>query len=216
MDQHVYQSPQAVVQVNGKRSKAFAIERSVRQVCSLSPLLNVLALEPLLRRLGDEKINPALRGVPFAGRVRVKVFTYANDITVFVSCHLDILDVKKAVERYGEVAGAKINFDKSEGLRLGAWRSGAPLPRPRCWIDRPICILGVWFGPGLQLNRNWSKVQAKVKVPVGTWLRRRLSLKVRVEVCTVYIFLLILYHLSVLPLPWEHRVALKQSLSKLL
>ena len=48
-----YHNPQAVVQVNGRCSGAFAIERSVRQGCSLFPLLYVLALEPLLRRLRD-------------------------------------------------------------------------------------------------------------------------------------------------------------------
>ena len=45
----MYHNPQAVVQVNGRRSRAFAIERSVRQGCPLSPLLYVLTLEPLLR-----------------------------------------------------------------------------------------------------------------------------------------------------------------------
>ena len=39
---------------------------------------------------------------------------------------LDIKAVKKAVARYEEIAGAKINFDTSEGLRLGAWRGGVP------------------------------------------------------------------------------------------
>ena len=34
--------------------------------------------------------------------------------------------VKMAVERYEKVAGAKVNFDKSEGLRLGAWRGASP------------------------------------------------------------------------------------------
>ena len=43
----MYHNPRAVVQVNGRRSRAFAIERSVRQCCSLSPLLYVFALEPL-------------------------------------------------------------------------------------------------------------------------------------------------------------------------
>ena len=38
--------------------------------------------------------------------------------------------MKKAVARYEEVAGAKINFDKSEGPWLGAWRGGVPLPGP--------------------------------------------------------------------------------------
>ena len=47
----MYHNPQAVVQVNGRRSRAFAIECSVRQGCPLSPLLYVLALESLLRRL---------------------------------------------------------------------------------------------------------------------------------------------------------------------
>ena len=95
-----------VVQVNGKRSEAFAIEWLVRQHCPLSPLLYVLALESLLHMLRDEKTNLALRGVPFAGRFRAKVSAYADDTTVFVCIHFDLLAVKKAVERYEEVAGA--------------------------------------------------------------------------------------------------------------
>ena len=50
----MYHKPQAVVQANRRRSRVFAIERSVRQGFPLSPLLYVLALEPLLRRLKDE------------------------------------------------------------------------------------------------------------------------------------------------------------------
>ena len=132
-------------------------------------------------------------------------------VIVFVSSRLDIIAVKKAVEKYKKVAGAKVNFDKSEGLRLGAWRGSVPLPGPFRWSDGPVRILGVWFGPGLQLERNWLEVRAKVEARVAAWLRRRLSLKGRAEVCAV-----ILYHLSVLPLPSDHRVALQQSLSKLL
>ena len=72
---------QAVVQVNGKCSKAFVIERSVRQGCPLSPLLYVLALEPQLRRLGDEGARPALRGISLAGGVHAKISAYADDIS---------------------------------------------------------------------------------------------------------------------------------------
>ena len=45
-------------------------------------------------------------------------------------------------------------------------------------------------------------------------LRRRLSLKGRVKVCVVYVFPLIFYCLSVLPLSKNHRLALQRSLSK--
>ena len=84
--------------------------------------------------------------------VRAKVSAYADDIIVFVSSRLDILAVKKAVEKYDKVAGAKVNFDKSEGLQLGAWKSGVPLPGPFGWSDEPVHLLRVWFGPSLRLE----------------------------------------------------------------
>ena len=212
----MYHSLQKVVQVNGKRLEAFTIKRSVRQGFPLSSFLYVLALVPLLRKLRNEEASTALHGILFAGPLSVKVSVYADDITVFVSRRLYIKGVKKAVVRYEQIAGYKINFDKSEGLRLDVRRGGFLLPGPFCWSDGPVCILGVWFVPGLQLELNWSEVQAMAEAQVATWLRRRLSLKGKAEVCTVYIFPLILCHLSVLPLLKNHRLAHQISLSKLL
>ena len=209
-------NPQAVVLVNGRRSGTIAIERSVQQGCSLSPLLYVLALEPLLLRLRDGGTSPSLRGVPFAGPLTARVSAFANDITVFVSRCLDIKAVKEAVVEYERISGAKVNFDKSESLRLGAWRGSNTLPGPLRWSDGPIRILGVWFGPCLELERNWSEVQAKANAQVGIWLSRRLSLKGSVEACATYVVPLILCRLAVLPLPEARRLALKQSLSRLL
>ena len=74
----------------------------------------------------------------------------------------------------------------------------------------------MWFGSDLQLERNWSEVQAKVNAQVGIWLSRRLSLKGRAEECAVYVFPLILYWLAVLPLPKARWLTLKRSLSRLL
>ena len=139
----MYHNPQAVVQVNGRRSGVFAIERSVQQGCPLSPLLYVLALEPVLRRLRDEGISPALRGVHFAGPLTARISAFPDDITVFVSRRLDIKAVKEVVVEYERIAVAKVNFDKSEGLRLGAWRGSDTFPGPFRWCDGPIRILGV-------------------------------------------------------------------------
>ena len=77
----MYHNPQAVVQANGKRSRAFVNKRSAQQGCPLSPFLYVLALEPLLR---DEGTNPALCGVPFAGPHTARVSAFADDITVCI------------------------------------------------------------------------------------------------------------------------------------
>ena len=190
MDQHTVPQP-----AGGGAGEWKAFE----DFCPLSPLLYLLVLEPLLRRLKDEKTHPALRRITLTGSVRVKISAFADDITVFVSRLLDIVEVKMAVEKYEKVACAKVN-----------------LPGPFCWSDGPVLILEVWFGPGLQLKRNWLEVRTKVETQVVAWLRRRLFLKGRAEVCAGYIFPLILYRLSVLPLSRDHRVALEQSLFKLL
>ena len=75
----------------------------------------------------------------------IKISAFADDITVFVSSRMDIVVVRMAVERYEKVAGAKVNFDKSEGLRLGAGVRERALPGPFRWSDGPVRILGVWF-----------------------------------------------------------------------
>ena len=76
------------------------IEHLIWQGCPLSQLLHVLALELLLSRLRDEKASPALHGISLTGSLLAKVSTFADDITVFVFCCLDIKVVKKAVTRY--------------------------------------------------------------------------------------------------------------------
>ena len=122
---------------------------------------------------------------------------------VFVSRRLDIRAVKKAAGEYEQIAGAKVKLDKSEGLLLSAWRGSYTLSESFCWSEGPVRILGVWFGPDLQLERNWSEVQAKVNAQ--GWA----------EACTVYVFQLILYRMAVLPLPKAPRLALQLSLSRL-
>ena len=169
----MYYNPHAGVQVNGKPSEAFMIECSVWQRC---PCLFSMSLLWSLCSLGD---------IPYTGPLSAKVATYAD---VFVSHRLDIKTVKKAVARYEQITGPKINFDKSEGLWLGAWRSGVPLPEPFRRRDGSITILRVRFEPGLHSERNWSEVQAKGDALVGIWLRRRLFLKGGAEVCAVNIF----------------------------
>ena len=66
---------------------------------------------------------------------------------VFVSRCLDIRAVKKAVGEYERIAGAKVNFDKSEGLRLGAWRGAIPFQGPSTEVTDPSASSGYGSGP---------------------------------------------------------------------
>ena len=57
--------------------------------------------------------NPALRSVAFGGHLTARV---SDDITVFVSRRLDKKALKKEVGEYERIAGAKVNFDKSQSF----------------------------------------------------------------------------------------------------
>ena len=194
----LYASPGVMVEVNGVRSEPFTLTRSIRQGCPLSPMLYILVLEPFLRRI---KANPVLRGLTLPGTSEVARYTaYADDVSVLVTSSAEVEEVSKEIGRYEAVTGAKINREKSVGLRLGSWK-GCVLPGPFIWKDGPCKILGVWFGPDLQLEKNWSEVLNKVVAATELWLRRRLSLKGRAEVCNSHIYSLAVYRLSVLPIP---------------
>ena len=115
----LYKGIRSVVRVNGHLSKPFIISRSVRQGCPLSALLYVLTLEPLLRKLA------MLRGIPRELGCGTSVSAYADDVTVIVSSHEHIELVGQSLQEYEAVTGAKINREKSVGLRLGTCRPTA-------------------------------------------------------------------------------------------
>ena len=193
----LYASPGVMVEVNGVRSGPFTLTRSIRQGCPLSPMLYILALEPFLRKLNA---NLALRGLTLLGSSEVAWYiAYADDVSVLVTSSAEVEVVSKEIGKYEAVTGAKINREKSDGLRLGSWK-GCALPGPFIWKDGPCQILGVWFGPDLQLEKNWSEVLEKVVAATELSLRRHLSLNGRAEVCCPHIYFLVVYRLSVLPI----------------
>ena len=55
--------------------------------------------------------------------------------------------MKKVIAKYKQIAGAKINFDKSEGLQVGAWAF------PLEWQTRPhpqgVAQARKWQGRGV-------------------------------------------------------------------
>ena len=158
-----------MVKVNGVRSRPFILTHSIRLGCPLSSMLCIIALEPFLRKL---KADPVLRCLTLPGSTEVARYTsYADDISVLVISSVDVVEVNKEIGRFEVVTGVKINREKSVGLQLGSWK-GCALPGLFSWKDSPCKILGVWFGPNLQLEKNWSEVLEKVVAATELWLCR--------------------------------------------
>ena len=59
------------------RGKSFVVSRSVRQGCSLSPLLYILCMEPFAHKIRTE---PNIMGLQLPGsREEVRISQYAHD-----------------------------------------------------------------------------------------------------------------------------------------
>lgn len=91
----MYNNIEFVIRVNVLKS--FAIERLVRQRGPLSPLLHVLALEPLRRKL--EVIGETPDGST----------AYADDISIIVSDEGQLPHVENPIKGYDAVAEAHVN-----------------------------------------------------------------------------------------------------------
>ena len=103
----------------------------------LSPLLYVLALEPLLRRLRDVKARPALRGVSLTGSVRAKISAYA----VFVRClrvqptgHIGSKDGCREVWESGRCQG---QLWQERRFAVGCLKGASPCQGPSAGVTDP-------------------------------------------------------------------------------
>ena len=127
----MYHNLQAVVQVNGRRSRS-SVWSSRAAPC---PLFSMFSLW-----------SPCSVGLGIRGRIRPRTVSlllafYGKGFHVRRWYHSvcnpppGYKGVKKAVGEYELIAGAKVNFDKSEGWRLGAWRGSDTLLLE--WRARP-------------------------------------------------------------------------------
>lgn len=77
----LYSRPTARVRINGLLSEPFEKSIGKRQGCPLSPLLFILALEPLLSRI---RLNPDISGCRI-GTDEYKLVAYVDDILLYVT-----------------------------------------------------------------------------------------------------------------------------------
>lgn len=106
-------SASSSVFLNGTTGRSFKHRRGVRQGNPLSPLLFILALEPLHLLLQLAEADARL--TPIQNRtVKLRVSLYADDAALFVNpIKSDVDTVKEILDLFGEASGLKVNLAKS-------------------------------------------------------------------------------------------------------
>ena len=178
----LYNNISSVVLANGFTSNSFPVERSVRQGCSLSPMLYVLCIEPFACRI---RSDPHISGLTIPGmQESIKIVQYADDNTIIVKSPMEVQKVFTVSELYGLASGAKINREKSCGFWLGGWKNREDKLGNIDW--QPVVkLLGYRFAHKDLYKENWKPVLDKFSKALQDWKFRNTSFRGRAVLAEV-------------------------------
>lgn len=128
----LYNTPAANIMVHGSISETFPLGRGTRQGCPFSPLLFLLALDPLAETVRNYQ---GLSGVKL-GDKEYRLSLYADDILLFITNPAKFIPTLiLIINEFGLFSGYKTNYNKSEALPLGnyCWDSAISVGFPFKW-----------------------------------------------------------------------------------
>ena len=189
----LYQDIRSSVIVNGHISEPFALTRSVRQGCSLSPLLYVLCLEPFAKVIQDD---PHINGIKTpGGKFHVKMSLYADDNTTCLSDEKSISLFFKHVSDFEKVSGSRVNYKKSCGMFLGKWKSRSDHPFGISW-GKNCKLLGYRFGYDLTDDDLFHDLLSNFERILNLWKSRGKSYKGKSSILNTFVFSKLIYFIQ--------------------
>ena len=193
----LYTNIYSSVLVNGFLTDFISIQRSVRQGCSLSPLLYVLCIEPLATKIRKDRKIEGFQ-LPGSGEV-VKISQYADDTTLILTSVASVQKSLLACELYGLASGARLNKGKCWLFTIGSWGDENDIYGIRRM--RECCRLyGIWLGSGDFCTITWQKVLEKFQGSVDLNRNRDLKLRGKAVILNTLCLSKIWYVAGVLPI----------------
>ena len=198
--QTLYNEPMFKIKNNGWISKAYPLERSLRQGCPMSASLFVIIIEVLGIMIRKAK---NINGIEI-NQIEHKIIQYADDATICVRNLPSIRNAVNIINEFSSYAGPQLNLKKTKGIWLGPLKDlGLRIFENLKWTGKPMKLLGIYIGHKRETCEvyNWIKRLDKAKQMITYWKRRKLSLFGRVYVIKTYILSKFVYPASVLTVP---------------
>ncbi|CAF1549755.1 unnamed protein product [Didymodactylos carnosus] len=198
------------ININGFMSITTRFLSGIRQGCSLSSMLYVLCLEPLLHQLRSNNRIPGLlppganipsirqRILPSGIDPTVKVSAYADDITSVVYTPEEEEETLNMFALFSKASGGKTNVSKTEILLVSDWCPSLPF-KARVKSDYSI-YLGVPIDVSGNIPTNeTNQLITRVKEGVNMWSAMHLSFGERSTVLRSFILSPLVHIFSMVP-----------------
>ena len=197
----LYNKPVISIKNNGFLSGDIPLSRGVRQGCPLSALLFVLTVEIMAIRLRN---NPNIEGFKCHDR-HIKTSMYADDTSLLLS-NLDSLKTAiDTIEQFSQVAGPKLNKDKTEGILLGPLKDTINEIHGIKFTNKAVRCLGIYVGHDKNEchDRNWTDRINKLMKVFERWKHRHLTLFGKILIVKSLAASLLVHPMSILSTPNE-------------
>ncbi|KAL3702077.1 hypothetical protein R1sor_020099 [Riccia sorocarpa] len=174
--------------LNGRRTKAVKVTRSVRQGCPLSPLLFILATQTLTEAMENEVESGRIQGIYLQkANLHYCLGLYADDSHVIIRATREgAMNTKRPLDTFGKATGLQIQWNKS----AARWISTDEGERPQwaedlgwCWKDKTETtqLLGFPFEEGINREELYQKCQRRISDASESVLFGKLSVYGRVS-----------------------------------
>ena len=170
----LYTDLSSSVIVNSFISNPVNVTRSVKQGCSLSPILYVLCLEPFIRKVC---LDNEIKGLNLPGsNLECKISAFADDSTGVLTDDKSIEKFLYLMKLYGKGSGSKLNVDKTKGMWLGGWKNRKENFKFGINFVDKLKIVGFVIGNNVTQDDVWNRIYIKFEKVLNSWKTRKLSL----------------------------------------
>uniref|UniRef100_A0A8C5P7R3 Reverse transcriptase domain-containing protein n=1 Tax=Leptobrachium leishanense TaxID=445787 RepID=A0A8C5P7R3_9ANUR len=195
---NLYSLPTAKVLASGFLSSSFSITNGTRQGCPLSPLIFVLAWEPLASRI---RRDSSVSGISTPDGVH-KLAMFADDILIFLtSSETSLPSLMRQLTSYGLVSYYINNVSKTQALPLHVDDFSLSTLRalyPFDWRTTSLKYLGISLtkSRGSILKLNYNPLMTSISSQLNSWLDLEVSWMGRMAALKMCILPQILYFFS--------------------
>lgn len=193
------------VSINVEVEGFYSSERGMRQGCTLSPYLYVIASNVLSRMLNRAAKDGKVKLHPHCKRVEVTHLSFADDILVFSDgSPSSIVGIVSVFNDFAGMSGLNINASKSSKFSAGKDKHLAVNAASHHRIGSsslPICYLGLPLTTKSMTRHDYEPLIDKIRGRLLSWSSKSLSYAGRVQLIKSVIMSISNFWLSVFRLP---------------